>query len=180
MKLSENQYKEFKNILDNSTVLTPTDQEYQDRKKELPGVFKHETFVLSKAEKSFSSIKHYSMDNPELVKFVTELAGNPKGRLFSLHQGYYGEGTYNRPHLDDATWTLVIMVDSDLRKGGDFYLVNEFIPEFKDPGSYVMYDGSRKKHSVTTIEEGWREVLVVWWKDEEEWIERQTKVTSLI
>jgi hypothetical protein len=201
MRLSENQYNHFRVLLDSSELMNESELAIQA--KVVPGVVQHGLFVLENKEvlrnrktvreidayrvenipdsSGFSSIKHHSLErNPELVEFLTELAGHPTGKLISMHQGFYGEGTYNNEHKDSATWTMVIIVDADLKKGGDFYLEKKLIEDFREKGDYICYDGSTKRHRVTTIEEGWREVLVVWWWDEEFHNNRVNKQKGLL
>jgi hypothetical protein len=173
MKLTDSQYNRLTYLL--STAKLVDQVEYEQRKKSVPGVINAHWFA-----KGEHAAKHYSLQNIELVRFLAELAGDPSGELTTIHQGRYEQGSKNVEHIDHATWTMVIMLDANLIKGGEFYLNGEVVPDFRAKGDYITYNGSVERHRVELIEEGFREVLVVWWLDKNILKKQKQAVNSLV
>ena len=173
MKLSDEQFKTLTELISNADLVDQGEFEY--KKKTVPGVVNSDWYA-----KGEHGIKHYSTKNKELVSFLYELADNPSGELVTIHRGYYAEGTYNREHYDDATCTLVIMLDANLIQGGEFYLDGEYISELNTQKDYILYNGGMQKHRVDKIIEGFRDVLIVWWWDRELLKKQKSTVKSLL
>lgn len=159
MKLSDSEYKKLIHLLDTATY--PSDVELDTMKVRTPGV--HRKIIHASGEYNMTP---YSLKNNELKNFLSSLTNQDPNNIITIHKGYYGVGSKTIPHIDKSSFTLVIMIDSDLKEGGDFYLKGQLISDFKLKGEYVYYNGGTDIHEVTEVKDGFREVLVVWWLDE--------------
>lgn len=102
--------------------------------------------------------------NEELVNVVKKYikCNDASEYIANIHYINYLVGEEAKPHTDKlASLRTYIILLNDTFKGGDFYLKNEHIPFTM--GEVLEFPGE-EIHSVKPIEEGNREVLVVWVK----------------
>lgn len=110
-------------------------------------------------------LHHYETTNVELVEILSTLANQKPQHLVSLHRIYYTAGDKALPHYDPSTCTLVILLEADFKEGGDLILGGTYIRNFNREGEYVIYNGGKVLHEVKELKDGYREVLVAFWKD---------------
>lgn len=103
-----------------------------------------------------------SLKNNTLVDFLTEKTQLPKKNIVSIHFTEYNEESETTEHRDsNSSHTCLFLLNSS-SKGGDLKIDNQII-DFKEEGSWVVFDGGKLLHGVTKIEKGFRKVLVVWY-----------------
>lgn len=102
----------------------------------------------------------YNIELIEIIKKYVKI--NQDEYIANVHYINYGVGDEAKPHVDTGASirTYIIMLNDNF-KGGDFYLGNKMIPI--KLGEMIEFDAN-KMHSVKTVTEGNREVLVIWMK----------------
>lgn len=158
MKLSVDIFDKINKLLD--TSLLSSEEEYlKVPETGPPGIYKtNKKYIYAPFE-----IVNYSLKNEELKNIVSELCNQDPDKITTIHRFRYFEGSKAVPHFDKASWTFVLIIDSNELEGGEFYLKEKYIDDFKEKGDYVMYNGGTDKHEVKEIKKGYRDVLVVWW-----------------
>jgi hypothetical protein len=167
MRLEKTHFDNIIYLLD--SAVPASDSEVNKLKETAPGVYKNKDYI-----KSPFKIGNYSLDNIELKEYVSNLFNQNPDKITTIHRLKYFEGGATIPHLDRATYTFVLILDSDLKEGGEFYLKGKYRPDFKETRDYLVYNGGTDIHEVKEVKKGYRDVLVIWWFDE------TPKQTSLI
>ena len=103
-----------------------------------------------------------SLKNNELIDFLTEKTKLPKEDIVSIHFTEYSEGSETTDHRDSNSSHTFLFLLNSATKGGDLKVDGHLI-DFKEEGSWVVYDGGKLLHGVTEIQEGFRKVLVIWY-----------------
>lgn len=158
MKLTDEQYNSLISLLELAPL--SSDEEFALLEDTAPGVFNSKNYVNGTFK-----LTSYSLNNPKLKEFFSSLTNQNPDKIVTMHRSRYSEGSRTKPHLDKSTYTLVIILDADLREGGEFYLRGRYMPEFKEKKDYLTYNGGGELHEVREIKKGFREVMVVWWYD---------------
>jgi len=103
-----------------------------------------------------------SLKNHKLIDFLTDKTKLPKEDIVSVHFTEYNVGSQTTDHRDSNSSNTVLFLLNSATKGGDLRVDNT-IMDFRDEGSWIVYDGGKLFHGVTEIEEGFRKVLVIWY-----------------
>lgn len=102
--------------------------------------------------------------NEELLHFLTPITKLPQEDVVSIHFTEYNVGSQTTYHLDSNSSNTFLFLLNSATNGGDLIVDGQLI-EFKEEGSWVVYDGGKMLHGVTPIEDGFRKVLVIWYGD---------------
>jgi hypothetical protein len=137
---------------------TLTEGEREQFKITNPGLYN--TAYFSKGD---HKVVHYKRQDNNLTRFIGKLSGGKVVDMTALHKVTYYLGPGNKPHVDNADRTIVIILNSKCT-GGEFILNRIKQDNFYKEGDYIVYNGGIEEHSVTPITEGVREVLVAWYK----------------
>ena len=113
------------------------------------------TIICIKDNKSI----HYSNKNTVLYNQLQELFGNSDLVLDCFYKFRYNVGDYAKAHKDSYSSQTSLILLSDNFTGGDFTLEKKLV-NFNKKGMFVNFD-STKKHSVSEILTGHRDVLVM-------------------
>ena len=100
--------------------------------------------------------------NKELIHFLTPITKLPQEDIVSIHFTEYNFGSETTDHRDSNSTHTVLFLLNSATKGGDLRVDGQLI-DFKEEGSWIVYDGGKLLHGVTEIEEGNRKVLVIWY-----------------
>lgn len=109
--------------------------------------------------------------NDELINFITNRIGCSFNEITSIHIGRYDVGDFLEKHIDEDVYdiksqtgsvTAIFMLKPSIK--GGLLLLNDLDVELNKPGEYVIFDGQEVYHEVTEVEDGMREVLIVWGK----------------
>ena len=100
--------------------------------------------------------------NKELLHFFTPITKLPQEDIVSIHFTQYNVGSETTDHRDSNSSHTVLFLLNSATKGGDLRVDGQLI-DFKEEGSWVVYDGGKLLHGVTEIKEGHRKVLVIWY-----------------
>lgn len=100
--------------------------------------------------------------NKELLHFLTDITQLPQEDVVSIHFTEYNVGSQTTDHRDSNSSNTVLFLLNSATKGGDLRVDGQLI-DFKEEGSWVVYDGGKLLHGVTEITEGFRKVLVIWY-----------------
>ena len=103
-----------------------------------------------------------SLNNLELVEFLTQKTNLPKEDIVSIHFTEYGVGSETTDHRDSNSSNTFLFLLTSATQGGELRVDGKLI-DFKEEGSWVVYDGGKLLHGVTEIKEGSRKVLVIWY-----------------
>ena len=161
MKLTEEQLSHIEFLLENSFLLKS--KERVKLKYTAPGVYDVRNHERGKVE-----IVNYSLENTEIIEYLSNLVGENPSKMTTLHTIKYGLGSGLKEHNDKSTATLVITLHSEVEEGGEFWLRGEHRTDFTERGDYLFYNGGTDLHEVTEIKKGWRMVLVAWWHENKE------------
>lgn len=158
MKIEQVHFEKIKELLD--SAIPSRNSEIEKLKETAPGVYKNKDYI-----KSPFKIGNYSLENIELKEYVSNMFNQNPDKITTIHRLKYFEGGATIPHLDRATFTFVLILESDLKEGGEFYLKGKYRPDFKETGDYLTYNGGTDIHEVKEVKKGYRDVLVIWWLD---------------
>lgn len=161
MKLTNEQLETIESLMKTSTLIR--EDERFKLKYYAPGVYDVRNHERGKVE-----IVNFSLDNPPLVNYLSDLVGEDPKNITTLHTIKYGLGSGLKEHNDKSTATLVITLHSEVEEGGEFWLRGEHRTDFTKRGDYLFYNGGTDLHEVTEIKKGWRMVLVAWWNSRKE------------
>jgi len=100
--------------------------------------------------------------NKELLQFLTSITKLPQEDIVSIHFTEYNVDSQTTDHRDSNSSNTFLFLLNSATKGGDLRVDGEII-NFREEGSWVVYDGGKLLHGVTPIEEGFRKVLVIWY-----------------
>ena len=100
--------------------------------------------------------------NKELLHFLSDITQLPQEDVVSIHFTEYNVGSETTDHRDSNSSHTVLFLLNSATKGGDLRVDGQLI-DFKEEGSWVVYDGGKLLHGVTEIEEGYRKVIVIWY-----------------
>ena len=100
--------------------------------------------------------------NKELLQFLTSITKLPQEDVVSIHFTEYNVDSQTTDHRDSNSSNTVLFLLNSATKGGDLRVDGQLI-DFREEGSWVVYDGGKLLHGVTPIEEGFRKVLVIWY-----------------
>lgn len=103
-----------------------------------------------------------SLNNLELVEFLTQKTKLPKKDIVSIHFTDYNVGGETTDHRDSNSSNTFLFLLNSATEGGDLRVDGKII-DFREAGSWVVYDGGKLLHGVTEIKEGYRKVLVIWY-----------------
>jgi hypothetical protein len=156
MKLTTSELLKLKEYLNSAPTLTEGERE--QFKTTNPGLYNTAYFA-----KGDHKVVHYKRQDNNLTKFIGKLSGGKVIDMTALHKVTYYPGPGNKPHVDNADRTIVIILNSNCT-GGEFILNGIKQDNFYNEGDYIVYNGGVEEHSVTPITEGVREVLVAWYK----------------
>ena len=106
-------------------------------------------------------IKPLSLDNTELVEVLCNLVDEKPKNMSTLHLVDYYKGYSVVPHKDASTLTLVIITEDNF-EGGEFYLNNKIVSQFRKKGQYLTYNGESTLHEIKEITEGHRQTIACW------------------
>lgn len=172
-KLTPAQFKKLKELL--STAKQSTAEEFEELNRATDGVYgkyfnqnmEHDSSEGG-ADKHVTSTKitSYSLKNTELKNFVSEIFNQDPNSINTIHTSDYKTGDSVAPHYDVSTFTVVIITE-DKFKGGEFYLKEEYQPQFKSNGDYITYHGKTSLHEVREVTEGIRQTLTFWFNVKE-------------
>ena len=102
-------------------------------------------------------------DNPLLFKLIQEhLPIKLKRDIIWMQMTRYQAGAYLSEHIDSYANETLTVVLSDNFKGGITYIDSK--PLNLGIGDAVYFTGSRLKHKITSVEEGTRYALNIWFK----------------
>ncbi len=158
MKVTDTQYNQILKMLDSAII--STSDEHGTLKETAPGVYSTKGYASG-----VHSLDYYSLNNGDMKTFFSNLVNQKEENIVTMHRIKYSKGAKTNPHYDKSTFTLVIMMDTKNLKGGEFYINGKFIP-FSEKQEYITYNGGKDMHEVREITDGYREVMVVWWYDE--------------
>ena len=102
---------------------------------------------------------HYSNKNTVLYNQLQELFGNSDLVLDCFYKFRYNVGDYAKTHKDSYSNQTSLLLLSDNFTGGDFILDHKRV-NFNKQGMFINFD-STKRHSVSEIISGHRDVLVM-------------------
>ena len=102
---------------------------------------------------------HYSNKNTVLYNQLQELFGNSDLVLDCFYKFRYNVGDYAKAHKDSYSDLTSLILLSDNFTGGDFTLDSKLV-NFNKKGMFINFD-STKRHSVSEISTGHRDVLVM-------------------
>ena len=102
---------------------------------------------------------HYSNKNTVLYNQLQELFGNSDLVLDCFYKFRYNVGDYAKAHTDSYSAQTSLILLSDNFTGGDFILDHKRV-NFNKQGMFINFD-STKRHSVSEIITGHRDVLVM-------------------
>jgi len=100
--------------------------------------------------------------NKDLLQLLTEITQLPQEDVVSIHFTEYNVGSETTDHRDSNSSNTVLFLLNSATEGGDLRVDGEIL-DFKEEGSWVIYDGGKLLHGVTEIKEGYRKVLVIWY-----------------
>lgn len=100
--------------------------------------------------------------NKELVQFLTPITKLPQEDIVSIHFTEYNIGSQTTDHRDSNSSNTFLFLLNSATEGGDLRVDGKII-DFREAGSWVVYDGGKLLHGVTPIEGGYRKVLVIWY-----------------
>ena len=100
--------------------------------------------------------------NKELLHFLSDITELPQEDVVSIHFTEYNVGSQTTDHRDSNSSHTVLFLLNSATKGGDLRVDGQLI-DFKEEGSWIVYDGGKLLHGVTEINEGFRKVLVIWY-----------------
>ena len=107
---------------------------------------------------------HYSNKNTILYNKLQELFGNSNLVLDCFYKFKYNVGDYAKAHTDSYSDQTSLILLSDNFTGGEFGFEprgeNKKIVNFNKKGMFINFN-STKRHSVSKILTGYREVLVM-------------------
>lgn len=159
MNLSSSELTQLKEYVRLAPILSEGERE--QFKYSNPGLYNTSYFA-----KGVHKVVHFKRQNNSLTDFLEKLSGGKLEDMTALHKVTYFTGPGNKPHVDNADKTIVIILNSDCT-GGEFILNGVKQDNFYNEGDYIVYNGGIEEHSVTPITEGVREVLVAWYKKTE-------------
>lgn len=160
MKISTEHYDSLIAELEHTQ---PASEEQMANIKSLAeGLYNYQKFATGNFEVCF-----YSNKNLTLNSILEEITGKKGDDIITIHTGYYRAGSESKRHVDNNSLLTFNMIIEGEFEGGDFYLNDKLISEFKKPGDYLIYEGRKEYHHVTPLTSGYRKVLVVWYKQPE-------------
>ena len=102
---------------------------------------------------------HYSNKNIVLYNQLQESFGNSNLVLDFFYKFKYNVGDYAKAHTDSYSDQTSLILLSDNFTGGEFTLDSKLV-NFNKKGMFINFD-STKRHSVSKVLTGYREVLVM-------------------
>jgi len=115
----------------------------------------------SKVKVNGTFTKALSIDhNQNLLKWLKDKSYLFYKDILSLHTVSYKIGSHTKQHFDtNSISTVVFLLYSSIEGGASIFNNKEYnYPE----GSVLQYNGSEIFHGVSTVEKGFRKVLVIW------------------
>lgn len=125
---------------------------------------------------SASSTFFRTKNNLELVNFINKITGNKTENINSFFHIIYNEGDKLPRHRDRSNHDIKTNPENSISysfllemcdEGGEFLLDDNDI-YFDEPGQYVWFDGQDIYHEIKEVKKGKREVLVIWYRPEQE------------
>lgn len=127
-------------------------------------------------EYSANSTFFRSKNNTELVKFINNITGNKTENINSFFHIIYNIGDKLPRHRDRSNHDIKNNPEHSISysflldmcdEGGEF-LLNDIDIKFNTPGQYVWFDGQDIFHEIKEVKKGRREVIVIWYRPEQE------------
>lgn len=115
-------------------------------------------------------------NNKELVDFINNITGYKTTQVNSFFHIVYNVGDKLPRHRDRSnhdiktnpehsiSYSFLLKMCDD---GGEF-LLDDIEIDFKTPGQYIWFDGQDIFHEIKEVKKGKREVLVIWYRPEQE------------
>jgi predicted 2-oxoglutarate/Fe(II)-dependent dioxygenase YbiX len=159
MKLSNKEFNELLKELSNTPL---ANQDEIDFRANIEKEFRYVQKNISKTLLG-SELIHYSTRNEKLNKIINKLTGRDTTDIIALHTIESHPPSETKPHVDlRSTCTLNILLKDEF-EGGEFYLNEELYDGLRKKGDYIVYNGGKELHSVSTITSGVRKSLIVWY-----------------
>ena len=167
MKLSK---ETFNNLVDELSK-TPTVNESEWKKltsiisdfnriKENDGTFEHSNITNTK-------LTHYSFRNKRLNKIISDITQRDIKDAITIHIIEAQISTHTTPHIDrQSDLTLNVLLEDDF-EGGYLHINDIKVDGMRTKGDYIIYNGSKEPHFVTSVTKGTRKTLVVWFFDKD-------------
>jgi len=127
-------------------------------------------------EYSASSTFFRTKNNLELVNFINNITGHKTENINSFFHIIYSEGDKLPRHRDRSNHDIKKNPEHSIsysfllemcEEGGEFLLDDSDI-NFNKVGQYVWFDGQDIFHEIKEVKKGKREVLVIWYRPEQE------------
>lgn len=127
-------------------------------------------------EYSANSTFFRTENNLELVNFINKITGHKAQNINSFFYILYNEGDKLPKHRDRSNHDIKKNPEHSIsysflldmcEEGGEFLLDDTDI-SFNEPGQYVWFDGQDIFHEIKEVKKGRREVLVIWYRPEQE------------
>lgn len=115
-------------------------------------------------------------NNAGLVNFVNNITNNKTENINSFFHIIYNEGDKLPRHRDRSNHDIIKNPEHSIsysfllemcEEGGEF-LLDDVDIKFNTPGQYVWFDGQDIFHEIKEVKKGKREVLVIWYRPEQE------------
>ena len=150
---------EFRTLLDLCSDVKEAEEEHRIfLSQRAPGLTFYEKHGKGSMVLNPLSIKQ----NKKLLHFLTPITKLPQEDVVSIHFTEYNVGSQTTDHRDSNSSNTVLFLLNSATKGGDLRVNGQLI-DFREEGSWIVYDGGKLLHGVTPIEEGFRKVMVIWY-----------------
>ena len=161
MKLTNDEFKILLRELNNTPLSTKEEINYR------ASIEKEFRFVQNNISKTLlgSKLIHYSTKNKNLNSILNKLTNRKTNEIIALHTIESHPPAETKPHVDlRSSCTLNILLEDDF-EGGKFYLNDREYDGMKTKGEYIVYNGRKERHAVSTITKGVRKSLIVWYSE---------------
>lgn len=149
-------------ILELSKTPEVTEAEFKNR----ISVSQEFSRIKNKTSKILATSKliHYSLTNEKLNKIISAVTKRKTEDIIALHTIESLPPSKTLPHVDTTSVCTLNILLEDNFEGGKFYLNGKVHNGLNKKGEYIIYNGSKDKHSVSEVTKGVRKSLVVWYK----------------